>query len=141
MLLERDAEVAAVAVGVDAVVSGGGGVVWIEGPAGIGKTRLLDEARDRAGVAGLRVLTARASELERDFAFGVVRSLFEPALAAVAPSERDVLLSGAARLATPVITLERLDTGAETASLASLHGLYWLIANLAEQQPLLLVVD
>ena len=141
MLLERDTEVAAVAARVNAVAAGGGGVVWIEGPAGIGKTRLLDEARERAGVAGLRVLAARASELEREFTFGVVRSLFEPALAAVAPAERDVLLSGAARLATPVITLERLDTGTETASLASLHGLYWLIANLAEQRPLLLVVD
>ncbi|MDQ3150782.1 MAG: AAA family ATPase, partial [Actinomycetota bacterium] len=141
MLLERDAEVAAIAVRVAAVAAGGGGVVWIEGPAGIGKTRLLDEARERAGVAGVRVLAARASELEREFAFGVVRSLFEPAITAVTPSERDGLLSGAARLATPIITLERLDTGAETASMASLHGLYWLIVNLAEQRPLLLVVD
>ena len=100
MLLERDAEVAAVAVRVDAVAAGEGGVVWIEGPAGIGKTRLLDEARERAGVAGVRVLAARASELERELAFGVVRSLFEPALTAVAPSERDALLSGACLLYT-----------------------------------------
>ncbi|MDQ3885940.1 MAG: AAA family ATPase [Actinomycetota bacterium] len=141
MLLERDAEVATIAVRVNAVAAGGGGVVWIEGPAGIGKTRLLDQARERAEGAGVRVLAARASELEREFAFGVVRSLFEPVLTAVSPAERDVLLSGAARLASPIITLEGLDTGAETASMASLHGLYWLIANLAEQQPLLLVVD
>ena len=38
-------------------------VVLIEGPAGIGKTRLLREVRTRA--SGARVLAARGSQLER----------------------------------------------------------------------------
>ena len=38
-------------------------------------------------------LTARGSELERDFAYGVVRQLFEAPLAAMSPLER----TGAAR--------------------------------------------
>ena len=46
-------------------------VALIEGPAGIGKSRLLAAAREMAGAAGFRVLTARGSDLEQEFAFGV----------------------------------------------------------------------
>ena len=141
MLLEREAELAAITALVDAVAAGRGGVLWIEGPAGIGKTRLIDEARELARAAGVQALSARAGALEREFAFGVVRSLFEPALTAATPDERDALLGGAARLAAPLVTLERLGADVETASLTSLHGLYWLVANFADQQPLLLAVD
>ena len=65
--------------------------VWssIEGSAGIGKTRLLEEARDAAARAGMRVLAARGTELERDFPFALVRQAFEPALMALEPSERE----------------------------------------------------
>ena len=41
-------------------------MLWIEGPAGIGKSRLVDEARELSHVAGLQVLSARAGELERE---------------------------------------------------------------------------
>lgn len=138
MLLERDSELAAVAALLRAVATGHGGVLWIEGPAGIGKTLLLEAARERAGAAGIRVLGARASDLERDFAFGVIRSLFEPLVTAMPPAERDHLFTGAARLAAPLITLEAADG---TVSLGTLHGLYWLTANLADTGPLVLTVD
>src|ERR687895_68587 len=36
--------------------------------------------RDRGRSAGMRVLMAKGSELEREFPFGVVRQLFEPSL-------------------------------------------------------------
>ncbi len=80
-LLERDAELATLAAMVAAARAGEGQLVAIEGSAGIGKTRLLAEARAAAAEAGLDVLAARAGELEREFAFGVVRQLFEPLLA------------------------------------------------------------
>ena len=47
--------------------------VLISGPAGIGKTALLEEARSNAATP---VLRARGSELERSFAFGGVQQLF-----------------------------------------------------------------
>lgn len=142
MLLERETELAAIAGLLDAVAGGRGRVLWIEGPAGIGKTRLLATARSGAAAAGMRVLSARASDLEREFTFGVIRSLFEPLLAAMEPVERDEVLAGAARLVAPVITLEGLDPATDSAaSLGTLHGLYWLIANLADTGPLLLAVD
>ena len=61
-------------------VGGGGRPALVEGPAGIGKSRLLAELRSAAQEDDMRVLTARGSELEREFPFGVVRQLFEPSL-------------------------------------------------------------
>ena len=72
----------------------------VEGPAGIGKSRLLGELTGRAGPLGVRTLAARGAHLERDFAFGVVRQLFEPVLADEGARER--LLAGAAASAAPV---------------------------------------
>src|SRR5688500_16138587 len=97
-LLEREAELAELQAAVEAACAGTGRLVFVEGPAGIGKTRLVHAVRERAEAAGMRVLAARGSELERDFAFGVVRQLFEPAVRAA--DER--LLAGTARPAAAV---------------------------------------
>jgi DNA-binding CsgD family transcriptional regulator len=124
-LEERDRELEAVGG-----VLENGGALLIEGPPGIGKTRLLGCAR-AAAAEGVRVLTARGSELERDFPFAVVRQLLEPVL------EPD-LLTGAAALAAPVL---EDSAAAVEAGPAALHGLYWLTANLAARAPLLVLVD
>jgi DNA-binding CsgD family transcriptional regulator len=89
---------------------------------------------------GLRVLSARGGELEREFPFGVVRQLLEPVLAAADQAERGTLLAGAAALAEPVLSTPEGDGAAEP-PFAALHGLYWLAANLAAARPLLVVVD
>ena len=68
--------------------AGEGRLAVIEGPAGIGKTRLLEEARAAADGLGLEVLHARGGELERDFGFGVVRQLLEPRVAVAGERER-----------------------------------------------------
>ena len=69
------------------------GPVLVEGPAGIGKSRLVDELIGRAGRLGVRALAGRGAHLERDFPFGVVRQVFEPVLAD--GRERERLLAGA----------------------------------------------
>src|SRR5205085_10954195 len=102
------------------------------------------EARAAAAAAGLTVLTARGGELEHEFAFGVVRQLFEPLLATESPAARAELLEGpAASAATLFETGELLDQDADPTgvSFAMLHGLYWLAANLALRQPTLLAID
>jgi AAA ATPase domain len=140
-LLEREAELAALSAVVEAARSGDGRLVVVEGPAGIGKTRLLAEARSLA--TEFEVLSARAGELESDFAFGIVRQLFEGALVGASGGVRDELLSGAAALAGPLFALvpgEAEQGGGET-SFAMLHGLYWLAANFALRRPTLLIVD
>jgi DNA-binding SARP family transcriptional activator/tetratricopeptide (TPR) repeat protein len=130
-LVERDRELAALTAALDRATAGGGGVVVIEGPAGVGKTRLLSELRATAEARGARVLAARSGELERDFAFGVVRQLFEAEVAR-AP------LTGAAAPAAAVF-----GGGSEDGdiSFAALHGLFWLATELAADTPTVLAVD
>ena len=74
----------------------------VDGPAGVGKTSLLDATRAAAAAAGLLTLRARGAELERAFAFGVVRQLFDE----VVREETADLFTGAARFAAPVLGLE-----------------------------------
>jgi predicted ATPase len=140
-LLERDTELATI----DAVISaalGGDRLLAIEGPPGIGKTSLVVETRERAQKAGMQVLGARGSELERAFAYGVVRQLFEPFLARLSAKDRRELLAGAAALAAPIFDPAQLAAeSAADAPLATLHGLYWLTANVADRRSLLLAVD
>lgn len=69
-LLEREREIARATALIDLAGSGEAGVLMFEGPTGIGKTRLLAEAAAAAEGAGLRTLSARASELERDYPSG-----------------------------------------------------------------------
>src|SRR5689334_6996436 len=88
-LLERDAELGLADRLLADAAAGRGSLLLIEGPAGIGKSRLLAAARERASGAGFRVLAARAGELERGFCHGVVRQLFEPPLAAADAAERE----------------------------------------------------
>ena len=115
-------------------------MLLVEGQAGIGKTRLAAEARRRAAEAGMTVLAARGSELERDFPFGVVRQLFEGAL--MAPDERDRLLTGAAGASAALFAADSDEAvDARDASFSMLHGLYWLTVNLAADAPLAIVVD
>ena len=114
-------------------LGGEGRVVIVDGPAGIGKTRLLAEARRRAAAAGALTLFARAGELERDFPFGVVRQLFEAALAD--PAERERALAGAAAGAGQVFGAPDAGSESDDASFAVLHGLYWLALNLAARPP------
>jgi DNA-binding CsgD family transcriptional regulator len=137
--VERELELETVERLVADAVAGSGGAVVFEGPAGIGKSSLLVAART-AAAAEMRVLSARGSELERELPFGIVRQLLEPVVAACDPQERNTLLGGAAALAKPVLFAADPGTGAEP-SFSALHGLYWLTVNLADAQPLLVVVD
>jgi DNA-binding CsgD family transcriptional regulator len=144
LLLEREAQVAALRALAGAARRGGGRFVVIEGTAGIGKTRLLAEARAIAGSADMRVLAARGGELEGEFAYGIVRQLFEPLLAVVSAELRAELLSGPAALMEPLLGASQ-PAGSQDApaggSFAILHGLYWLAANVAFHQPTLLAID
>ena len=142
ILLERSAELAAIDELLARASQGSGGLVVIEGPAGIGKTRLVEAAVEAAGRREMATLTATASELEADFAFGLARELFEPALAELPPRRRAAALSGVAALATSVLGLEPPGgRRAPETAFAAVHALYWLTANLAAAQPLLLAVD
>ena len=141
-LLDLEEEIAVIAGALRTAGSGAGSLLLIEASAGLGKTRLAGVAAELARELDAGVLRARGGELERTFRFGVVRQLFEPALASLGPADRSAVLAGAAGLASPAIASEPgtghvgVDQG-----IAVLHGLYWLTANLASERPLVLIVD
>ena len=142
-LLERAGELAAIAARVEAARGGAGGLLLIEGVAGIGKTRLLRAGCERAAAADMAVLTARGGELERGWPYGVMRGLFESLVAGARPADRDVLLAGAAALAAPVLGIAPRGgaPASDGGAFGVVHGLYWLTVNLTDRAPLLLAID
>src|SRR5438045_2787694 len=146
-LLERNRGLARIESALADARTGRGRFVVVEGPAGIGKTALLAAARTAAADAGMRVLRSRATEMETNFAFGVVRQLFERPLVEASELERADLLQGAAGVAAGLLGLpgaapaDAPPSSGVDPSFAILHGLYWLCANLAATDPLCLVID
>jgi DNA-binding CsgD family transcriptional regulator len=140
-LIERDGDLARLGAALDrALEEGHGGSLLIEGPAGVGKTALLEALTDRAAAAGHRVLRARGSEMEREFGFGLVRQLFGPLLRESSPREEGELFDGPPGLAAPVFGLGGEDLEVSAAE-GSLYGLYWLLARIAERAPVVLAID
>ncbi len=135
-LVDRDRELAEIGRLVERAGLGDGGVMVLEGPVGIGKTALLDAAA--ADGSALRVLRGRGGELERDLSFGLVRDVFEPVVRAAGAEERRRWFAGAARAAKTVLG-EALEGEPDPASVA--FGLYWLLAAIAAEQPVLLIAD
>jgi DNA-binding CsgD family transcriptional regulator len=136
-LLEREEELGTLSELLDRAIDGSGRVALVLGSAGIGKSRLLDAWVTYAQTQGVDVLRASGDELVMDSSFAIVRELFWPLLAERGATAFD----GAAGLAAPVFE-GRAGSGGEPESAgAVLHGLYWVVAGLAERGPLALVVD
>ena len=140
-LLERDVELSALARLLDKAVAKSGGAVLIEGEAGVGKTALLERACDQAVKRGMAVLAGRGGELDREFAWGVVRQLFEPWLSVHEQTQPSPLFTGSASLAGPVFGADAAPQSRPEESFSTLHGLYWLIVNMTSDVPLLVAVD
>ena len=132
-LRERERELAAIDELLEA-----GGLLVVEGPAGIGKTSLAQEAAARAAGAGRRALVGRGSLLEAAFPFGMARQLFDPL---VRGADHTALFAGAAGGAISAIGLDVSGEVAEPSGFTALRGLTALTANAAEDGPLLLVLD
>ena len=118
---------------------GVGGLVVLEAP-GPGALRA---AAEQAREQGLHVLVAEAGgDAAPETPFGVARDLFAPALAELDEAEREAVLVGAPRLAEPLL---RPGTGRPDpppgGEMATVHGFYWLAANLADRRPLAVLVE
>ena len=130
--MQRDAELAALSRRLGSVRDGVGQVIVVCGPAGIGKSSLLDAAAD---ASGLRVLRAGGSPLEQDAGWGIARQLFAPVrdtsswTGAAAPARRAL----DADFAEPALAGDAMHAAA--------HGLTWLACGLADRSPTLLVID
>lgn len=131
MLVGRDTERRALARLAAAARVAEAGALVVVGEPGLGKTALLDELAERAD--GLRVLRARASEAERDLAFGGLDQLVRPLLDLLGdipePQARALEVALALR---PGTRADRFAISAATLS---------LLSRAAEEQPVLVLVD
>jgi AAA ATPase domain len=131
MLLNRLAERAALGGLLDAARAGQSGALVLRGDPGVGKTALLNDAIGSA--AGLRVARVAGVESEMELAFAALQQLCAP------------MLDGLDRLPGPQCDALGVAFGlrAGTAPDRYLVGLaaLSLLSEVAEQQPLLCVVD
>jgi DNA-binding CsgD family transcriptional regulator len=104
------------------------------GEAGMGKTVLLAEAAREAQSEGMRVLAAAGRESEQDLAFAGLHQLLRPVLEHVQclPGRQAKALRGALAISEDPVPPDALLTGVAVLT---------LISGLAEQTPLLIVVD
>ncbi len=141
-MLERESELAAIGAALERVRdAGSGGTLLIDGPPGIGKTSLIVQLGRRAAAGGYTVLRARGSEIERDFGFGIVRQLFGPLLRPLDVEARARLFAGPASLAAAIFGMAEVAAIDVPTAEASLYGLFWLLAGLAEEGPIAVAVD
>jgi DNA-binding CsgD family transcriptional regulator/tetratricopeptide (TPR) repeat protein len=76
VLIGREAELTLLERMLDDASAGRGGVVLVDGEAGIGKTRLIEEVLACASERGATLFTGQAQELERARPFGTIFEMF-----------------------------------------------------------------
>ena len=130
-LFGRDAECAAIDRLLEDARAGAGGAVVIRGEAGIGKSALLEYARQRA--AAMAVLSATGVEAESDLAFAGLHELLRPVLDHLGelPDGQSQALAGALGLGP--------SAGADRFLVCA--ALLSLLAAAAEVRPVLCLVD
>lgn len=135
-LLERSAESVALLGVLHQASAGAGGAAVVVGPAGIGKTALLNDVISQSP-GNLTVLRATGTVLERDFGFGAVRQL----VAGLSADQRERAMDAAGPRGRAVLD-SHLPSSPLSPDLvfATLNCLFWGIAEIADEG-LLLVVD
>ncbi|WP_244409554.1 ATP-binding protein [Streptomyces albofaciens] len=141
-LAGRATELAALDEVAEEVLAGQTRVVQLAGNAGMGKSALLHHWLD--GVRRFRDVRVRCHRLRRDFAFGTVRRLLHPLVAAAGEQERRTLLEGVGDTVPRILDPEGPwggDPEAYADAAETLAGLDRLAFRLARREPLLLAVD
>ena len=131
MLYGRDPERGQIGALLEAARASHGGALVLRGEAGIGKSALLEDARDRA--VDMHVLSARAVESESELPFAAVHQLLRPALGHV-----DGLPQPQASALRSALGLEESDAQERFLVFAACLS---LLSELAERRPVLCLVD
>ncbi|MFJ3334419.1 ATP-binding protein [Streptomyces sp. NPDC086766] len=119
-----------------------GGLLAFRGPAGLGKTALMGEARTRAAEHGFTVLSAKGGENEHELAFRMVRQLVQPALAAMDEAQRRSFLGSWYDIVAAALGLEASDPSSVPDPTGVRDGLDWVMTRLAVvKAPLVLLLD
>ncbi|GLZ29576.1 hypothetical protein Lesp02_17660 [Lentzea sp. NBRC 105346] len=138
--LERDSELAGITAALESATRGEGRVVVIEGRAGIGKTKLVQETRDLAKARGFGRLQAVGDALESAMAWGVVRQMVERSVSRYSGEIREKILAGPSGAALDALNQAAADPG-EAELARTLHSLWWVAVDLSSTRPLLITVD
>jgi tetratricopeptide (TPR) repeat protein len=131
MLVGREAERAEIEALLEDARRGRSRVLVLTGEAGIGKSALLEFARERA--AGMRVLSISGVESESTLPFGTLHALLRPILGSIDDLPERQRTALAAALA--------LSDDDEPDRLAACAGALTLLAEAATAQPLLVLID
>jgi DNA-binding CsgD family transcriptional regulator len=140
-LLERETAQRRLRDVLEAAQTGEGRTAVLHAPAGLGKSALLAWAGEQAAASGLRVLRATGSEHERSVPYGVVLQLLEREVVRADGERRARLLGGAAGLAGGLLLRGAPAPDAPREPAAVGHGIWWVVQNLAAEQPLVLLAD
>ena len=131
MLYGRDAERAEIGGLLEAARASRSGVLVLRGEAGVGKTALLEDARDRAG--DMHILSARGVESESELAFAALDKLMRPAL-----GHLDKLPGPQAAGLRRALGLQE---GAADERFLIFAACLSLLSEMAERRPVLCLVD
>ncbi|MBP2479242.1 DNA-binding SARP family transcriptional activator/DNA-binding CsgD family transcriptional regulator [Crossiella equi] len=114
--------------------TGAGRAVWLEGPAGIGKSTLLDTAAEHARALGCQVVHGAADELGSRCLFQVVRDCLEIEVCATDPRRAALaqLLAGAVPASGSLSAFPVL---------AAVDALFELVGELCREKPLVMVLE
>ncbi|HXT35206.1 MAG TPA: diguanylate cyclase, partial [Chloroflexota bacterium] len=84
-LVGRHDEIRRLRTGLEAACQGRGGVLIVEGEAGIGKTRLVEEVASLAGMLGMRVLHGYCHQVESELPYHPFLDALVPLIEAATP--------------------------------------------------------
>jgi ATP/maltotriose-dependent transcriptional regulator MalT len=143
VLVGRDAELSDLMAVLDEAIDGAPGVVLLGGEAGVGKTRLVEEAAARAAAAGARVLVGSCVELGGEgLPFAPLADALRSLMRVTPPEALDGFL-GPARIELARL-LPELDPDAahgETSAARLLELVLGIIQRLAADRPLMFVIE
>ncbi|MFD7660815.1 BTAD domain-containing putative transcriptional regulator, partial [Actinosynnema sp. NPDC059797] len=115
------------------VAGGRGGVAWLEGEPGIGKSSLLTACLAAAPAAGVRVACAAADELGGRFPLRVALDALDVSVASTDPRRVE--------LARDLLDPARDSAGAGDPVVTAIDRLVELVAELCAENPLVLALD
>src|SRR3954451_16400371 len=148
LFVGRETEMATLTTALERAVEGTPTVALLGGEAGVGKTRLVEEAAERARAAGTRVLTGSCIELGGEgLPFGPLAHAFRMLMRDTSPEELDALLGPARSEFARVLPDLDPDAALSTAPLTEggtarlLELALGVIERLAEGRPLMFVIE
>jgi DNA-binding CsgD family transcriptional regulator len=132
-LIGREPEIQQLRLFISRLTQGAGEALLLSGDPGVGKTSLLDQAAGIAAGSGIRLLRATGAQFEADISFAALHQLLRPCF-----TELPHLSPLHARALNVALGLGE---GPPPAQLLVASAVLALLQQVAEEQPLLLIVD